>query len=346
MENKLKEFLQLKDFDEYMEKFHMFCGLEMGAATFRKEMELMERDAVRTHREKENIRDRKKRAAIKELHEKIETLLEEIKTEGVWRLPIDSSENVEVRYLFPGGRSGEINNYLAGLDHEPKKVGDNVFSIFCTGSEYELIELVVFPENNLFSRKAQEWDSPGMAFLLRYNRIAQIESLMKQVNYYKLEYRSMRTIPSLELKKLLTEHHSRLREKRDEVYEYLIEAGETNPRWKSEQKAYAIVKEHYPDAKFQYQPDFLFGQRLDIYIPSKKTAIEYQGRQHYEPVNFFGGSAGYLSNLKRDARKKSRCRANGIKILYWDYDKPVTDEYFVQEIDPGMEQGTVPWSKR
>lgn len=334
MDKKLTEFLQLKDFDEYLEKYHLFCGLEMGADTFRKEMELMESDTVRTHREKELIRDRKKRAVIKELHEKIEVLLAEIKVEGIWRFPIDRGETVEVRYIFPNDRRGNIDHYFAGLERDPKEVGDNMFSVTFTGDEYQLIELMILPENNLFSHTPHEWESPGMSFLLRYNRIAQIEALMDQVNYYRLEYRSMRTIPNLELKKLLQEHHSRLRAKRNEVYEYLIEAGETNPKWKSEQKAYAIVKGHYPDAKFQYQPDFLFGQRLDIYIPSKKTAIEYQGKQHYEPVDFFGGTDGYRSNLKRDARKKSRCQANGIKVLYWDYDKPITDEFFKQEIEP------------
>lgn len=337
MDRKLTEFLQLNNFDEYMEKYHLFCGLEMGSATFRKEMELMERDAEHTHREKELIRDRKKRAVINELHKKIDTLLEEIRTEGIWRLPIDPDETVEVRYLYPDDRRGDIDHYLAGLDHEPEEAGDNLFRVVFSGQEYLLIELMILPESNLFSFTAHDWISPGLSFLLKYNRIAQIEHLMSQVNYYRLEYRSMRTIPDLKLKKLLQEHHGRLRAKRDEIYEGLIAAGETNPRWKSEQKAYAIVKGHYPDAKFQYQPDFLFGQRLDIYIPSKKAAIEYQGKQHYEPIDFFGGSAGYQSNLKRDARKKSRCRANGITVLYWDYDKPVTDDYFIQEIEPSLQ---------
>ena len=29
-----------------------------------------------------------------------------------------------------------------------------------------------------------------------------------------------------------------------------------------------------------------------------------------------------------------RCQANGIKVLYWDYDKPLSDEYFMNEIMP------------
>ena len=333
-ESMLYEFLQLNDFEEYMEKYSRFCGLKMGSATFRKELELMERDDFYTHREKEAIREHKKRAIVKELHEQIDILLEEINQEGIWRLPIDIQESVEIQYVFPNDRRGDIAHYIAGLNHNPEGIGDNVFKVTFSGDEYQLIELMILSEKSLFTQDELGWESPGALFLLRYNRIAQIERLMAKVNYYKQEYRSIRTIPNMALKALLLEYHTNLKEKCDEIYEYLIGTGATNPRWKSEQKAFAIIKEHYPDAKFQYQPKFLYGQRLDIYIPSKKTAIEYQGKQHYEPVDFFGGNAGYKSNVKRDARKRARCNANGITVLYWDYDKPVTDEYFQSEIEP------------
>lgn len=330
----LNEFLKLNDFDEYMDKYSQFCGLEMGPATFRKEMELMEKDENHTHWEKESIRDQKKRKIIKTLHENIENLMEEISCYGVWRFPIDPLETVEVRYRFPNDRRGDIDHYLAGLNHDPAEAEDNVFTVTLSGDEYELIELMLLPETRLFLYGNPDQDSEGVKFLLRYNRIAQIENLMGQINYYKEEYRSLRSIPDKDLRNLLQTHNKKLNLKRDEIYEYLIGEGNTNPRWKSEQKAYVIVRDHYPDAKFQYQPDFLYGQRLDIYIPSKKVAIEYQGKQHYEPVEFFGGDAGYKNNIKRDRRKKMRCEANGIAVLYWDYDRPVTDEFFLQELEP------------
>ena len=330
----LNEFLQLRDFDEYMGKYPLFCGLKMGGSTFLKETELMERDEKYTHREKEAIRERKKRRVIKELHEQIDTLMGEIQSEGIWRFPIDPYEKVEMRYLYPNDKRGDIDHYLAGFQHDPEEIGDRVFKVVFSGREYQLIELMILPEKKFFSIQDYGWESPGISFLFQHNRIAQIEQLMGQVNYYKEEYRSIRTIPDIALKKLLQEHHGKLNAKRDEIYEYLIGNRSTNPRWKSEQTAYAIVREHYPDAKYQYQAEFLYGQRLDIYIPSKKTAIEYQGKQHYEPVDFFGGDAGYKSNVNRDLRKKMRCAANGIAILYWNYDQPLTDEFFVKEIAP------------
>ena len=49
------------------------------------------------------------------------------------------------------------------------------------------------------------------------------------------------------------------------------------------------VRELYPDTLYQYRPQWLGRQSLDLYIPSLMTAIEHQGVQHYLPVPFFGG---------------------------------------------------------
>ena len=179
----LTEFLLLRDFNEYMEKYPLFCGLKMGTSTFRKEMELMERDETHTHREKEAIRELRKRAVIKQLQEQIVALQAEISREGVWRLPIEPSEPVEIRYVYPDDKRGDINHYLAGLTHDPESVGDNVFKVTLHENEYPLIELLAFPERPLFLQADHGWDSPGVSFLLRYNRIAQIERLMSWVNY-------------------------------------------------------------------------------------------------------------------------------------------------------------------
>ncbi|MDO5110031.1 MAG: hypothetical protein Q4D59_08895, partial [Erysipelotrichaceae bacterium] len=95
---------------------------------------------------------------------------------------------------------------------------------------------------------------------------------------------------------------------------------------------------YYPDAKFQYTPDFLYNQRLDIYIPSRNTAIEYQGKQHYEPVEFFGGEEGNRRNKERDFRKRRRCKAHGIQVIDWDYDRPLCEEYFEEALMPLIEK--------
>lgn len=107
----------------------------------------------------------------------------------------------------------------------------------------------------------------------------QIEKMMAQAHFYnEKEYRSLRTVADPVLRKVLQDRYKLIAAKRNEIYEDLIQNGSTNARWVSEQKAYAIVRSHFPDAKFHYEADWLRAQHLDIYIPSRKTAIEYQGK--------------------------------------------------------------------
>lgn len=60
-------------------------------------------------------------------------------------------------------------------------------------------------------------------------------------------------------------------------------------------------------------------QSLDISIPSKNTAIEYQGIQHYKPVEIFVGEEGLEKTQERDMRKASLWKKNGVLLLEWNY---------------------------
>ncbi len=61
---------------------------------------------------------------------------------------------------------------------------------------------------------------------------------------------------------------------------------------------------------------------MDIYIPQYKIAIEYQGAQHFKPVDFGGygeeiAEKLFKKNLKRDKRKKELCDKHKIKLFYF-----------------------------
>lgn len=330
----LELFLSLRDFDDYMAHFEALCGLPMDGRTFRKELDLMDGDANHTHWEKEKIRDKRRREHLKSLHSSIEQLKAEITEAGAWITPIEE-ETIDLLYRYPNDKRGDVDNYLAELYYEPQQVDVDLYAVTIPTEDLDIIELLAFPSRLLFL-SCDETD-PAVAFLLRNNRVARIERLMFEVNYYKQEYRNLRTIPDIELRRLLTDYHNGISSTRDKIYESLISEGATHPRWISEQETFRIVKAYYPDAKFQYQAPFLRGQRLDIFIPSKSVAIEYQGKQHYEAVGFFGGREGYRSNRERDDRKRRLCKANGMKVVYWDYDKPLTEEYFVEAIKGQVE---------
>jgi hypothetical protein len=72
----------------------------------------------------------------------------------------------------------------------------------------------------------------------------------------------------------------------------------------SEQAIYFYVKKLYPDALNRYSADFLERMELDIYIPSVKLAIEYDGEAWHKP-----------HALGREKRKYQLCKENGIKLI-------------------------------
>lgn len=87
---------------------------------------------------------------------------------------------------------------------------------------------------------------------------------------------------------------------------------------------YKMTKELYPDAVYQYHCEWLGRQSLDVYIPSISVGIEYQGIQHYEPVEHFGGKHAYLHRVELDNQKRQLCATNKIKLLEWKYNSPLT----------------------
>ena len=52
--------------------------------------------------------------------------------------------------------------------------------------------------------------------------------------------------------------------------------------------------------------------------------IEYQGQQHYNSLEIFGGEEQFQKQKKYDIKKQEYCKKNNIKLIeipYWDYNK-------------------------
>lgn len=62
---------------------------------------------------------------------------------------------------------------------------------------------------------------------------------------------------------------------------------------------------------------FKMNQRIDFYLPDYGVAIECQGKQHFEPVDWFGGQEGFEECLERDKNKLDLCTSHKIKIVYY-----------------------------
>lgn len=104
----------------------------------------------------------------------------------------------------------------------------------------------------------------------------------------------------------------------------LTAEGIIHPKWKHELSLFHAVREKYPDTLYQYRPDWLGRQSLDLYIPSLKTAIEYQGIQHYLPVGFFGGEEALTRRRELDLVKKQLCEHNNVRLIEWPYETEPT----------------------
>lgn len=101
--------------------------------------------------------------------------------------------------------------------------------------------------------------------------------------------------------------------------------GKLSTRWKNENKLFAFISRIFPEALFQNSPDWLGQLTLDVYLPIKKVAVEYQGLQHYEPVGVFGGNEGFEMRHNNDEWKKYRCKMNGVVLIEWKYTRKFTD---------------------
>lgn len=86
----------------------------------------------------------------------------------------------------------------------------------------------------------------------------------------------------------------------------------------------------------QGSPNWLKPQRLDVYLPELEIGIEYQGEQHYRPVDFGGkgkrfSKKQFKENQERDERKKQKCVDNNCVLLEMRYDDKLPS--FMKKLD-------------
>ena len=58
---------------------------------------------------------------------------------------------------------------------------------------------------------------------------------------------------------------------------------------------------------------------FDFYLPDHNICIEYDGIQHFKPIDYFGGESELLLNKRRDNIKNKFCLKNNIKLIRFDY---------------------------
>ena len=87
--------------------------------------------------------------------------------------------------------------------------------------------------------------------------------------------------------------------------------------WVSEMTLLREMQAAFPAERIVHQarPGWLGRQSLDIFLPERMVAVEYQGAQHTRPVGFFGGDEAFEAQLERDAMKRALCESAGCTLI-------------------------------
>ena len=70
---------------------------------------------------------------------------------------------------------------------------------------------------------------------------------------------------------------------------------------------------------------------FDFYLPDYNICIEYDGEQHFGPIDYFGGELGFIKRKKLDKIKTKYCKNNNVilyRIKYTDNIKKILEKNF------------------
>lgn len=90
----------------------------------------------------------------------------------------------------------------------------------------------------------------------------------------------------------------------------------------SQNNLFEHIKLDFPkeNIKYEYRPEWLGLQRFDIYFIDRNIAIEYDGIQHFMPVEHFGGESNFKKVQILDKLKEEKCLQNGCHLFRIKYD--------------------------
>jgi very-short-patch-repair endonuclease len=109
-----------------------------------------------------------------------------------------------------------------------------------------------------------------------------------------------------------------------------------------EKKIYIYLKENNINFYHNYiHPKMERNLRMDFFLYDKNMVIEFDGKQHYEINEYFGGKKEFLKTQERDLYKNHFCKENNIEILRLtksdDVKKVLNSIFKVQRLSHGDE---------
>jgi hypothetical protein len=118
-------------------------------------------------------------------------------------------------------------------------------------------------------------------------------------------------------------HYETVDNAKAHVDEWRARDAEMVCRWRSQAALFDLLRSRFPDSVSPWLTRWLGRLSVDIYVPSINVAFEYQGEQHYKPIDFFGGVKSFRATQVRDARKRELLARHGVHLVEWRYDTPI-----------------------
>jgi very-short-patch-repair endonuclease len=88
------------------------------------------------------------------------------------------------------------------------------------------------------------------------------------------------------------------------------------------------IKQWLDDRNIKYTQQFKFPDcknilplSFDFFLPEYNICIEYDGKQHFNPLVFFGGEEGFKKRLKNDKIKDNYCNSSDVKLIRIRYNE-------------------------
>lgn len=104
---------------------------------------------------------------------------------------------------------------------------------------------------------------------------------------------------------------------------HLQGAGCPQCKLKSQSRIYQYLIKIFPNLNWEWEasPNWLTPQKFDIYNKLYNIAIEYNGKQHYVPIDHFGGKIEFEETVKRDLLKQQKCKENNCHLYIIKFDE-------------------------
>lgn len=125
--------------------------------------------------------------------------------------------------------------------------------------------------------------------------------------------------------------------KSEDLYRASIGMPKVGEGWISETELYYKIANAFSEFEVVHHgtPAWLGLQHLDIYFPKQNIGVEYQGTQHYEAVDYFGGQEAFEKTKERDEKKRKKCIDNNCILIY--VEEVYDFEIVINEIKKGIQ---------